>query len=1128
MRAIESREADGTPKKTDAVQKPKLADKIAEAESAYEKANGRKDIELINQYEGNLEQAQWQVKDYEGLVDFYQSQGFGKAEAAYMAEDMGLGEDYYQALLGEQEARAAADRAAGKGSKYPWQDLTHPFRGKSLIVYGDRSSQTKRKRKTDPEILAINKKYKDKLTEAFNKGANNNEISSIMNAHQEELIKRFEKIKEENKEKSKVRAAELRELRRAFKAGEIDEYTVGGVVIKRDENGEEFVDDVTNDFAKRTYVNRRHEGKKYNNATEEIQAVVHGTARQGRIQKAREWLKEQKEHFYRNWVDKNTDLGIFDAAYAKAVDKMIEAADTVLAKAQFITNNANGAAFALFEGDLSCVKIAQQKYGFKHLVSFKMILDKLAADKGKYKEYMDKYYADAAKKGDQAYIDAFDNYITARGLLEASQNHRLDYDKEVAEWVKNGSKGTKPVFKDYKLPGQLTEAKLKEVINDAPAEFKQLAKMYYRFNDNLLDIMENSGLITKEQHEALNGRYQSYCPLMRDFTDTAAVDDFVSKLSGGKGIGNVADPMKRRRSEGSARDIVSPLESTIKATANIIVKCERNKVGQELVSRAEEAGLTDLVERVEGTTGDAKNCIFTVWKNGEKQAYRTTQELYPAVTQCFEPGLKITWALFTKPAEILRAGSTSSPSFVIRNFLRDTIWAGVSSKNGFIPIVDSLRGAWELRYNKQLRAEFEASGVISSAQYNDAEAVRRSLDEMVGGKYEVHGLMDILKALVKYPVDFLKFFGDNVEASTRAGEFLRARKNGKTIEQAAFDAVEVTLNFNRSGVEGQQANRVIPFFNAVIQGGDKLYRLMKEDPGGTMGRIGLYIMLPSLGLWLLNHDEDWYKELDPNIKATCWVLPGGIRIPKPQEAGILFGTGVEAMLDAAYEQDPKAVGNWAKTYLKDTMLPNFLPTVLLPIIEWQSNYSFFRGKAVVNATQQKLPDEMQYGPYTTEAAKFIGKTAAATPIGGISPAKIDNAWRSITGTMGMFLLQIPDLFAAEKQNLPEKKLTEMPIIRDFIVNEMNKNRTMNDFYALKDAADKQHRAYGKAGKPKKEVQSVSAAARLISQKRIEIRDIINSPRLNPMRKRELIDKKEQESKRIAQLCIKKYGKYFDY
>lgn len=1127
LRAIEAREKNGNPKKTDTTQKPKLIAKIKEAEDTYEKKHGSKDIERINQYESNLEQAQWQIDEYDGLVKEMQEDGWDKYMAASIIDET-AGGTFYQALLGEQEARATAQRATGKASKYPWQDLTHSYKNKSLIVYGDEASSTRVKKKADPDIITLNKKYKDKLVQAYAKGANNSEITAIMNAHQGKLIKLFEQKKLEQKEKARVRATELRNLRKAFKNGEIDEYTVGGVTIKRGEDGQEVVDDVSENLTKRTYVNQRHAGKKYKNATEEIQDIVHRTERRGYIQKIRDWLKEQKDHFYRNWVDKNTDLNIFDKAYAAAAGKILDSADTILAKAQYITNNANGAAFALIEGDLSHIKIAQQKYGFKHLVSFKMILDELVAKKGNYKEYMKKYYASSADKGVQGYIDAFDNYIVARGLLEASQNHKLDYDREVADWTKNGSKGTQPVFKEYKLPGELTEEKLKEIIDDAPKEFNGLAKKYYQFNDNLLDIMEHSGLITKEQHAVLNGRYQSYCPLMRDFTDTAAVDNFVGQLSSGKGIGNVSDPMKRRRSEGSARDIVSPLESTIKATANIIIKCERNKVGQTLVNRAKEAGLTDLVEQVEGTTGDAKNCIFTVWENGEKHAYRTTQELYPAVTQSFEPGLKLTWALMTKPAEILRAGSTSSPSFIIRNFLRDTIWAGISSKNGFIPIVDSLRGAWALRHNKQLRAEFETSGVISSAFYNDAEAVRRSLDDMVGGKYETHGLLDILKALGKYPIDFLKFFGDNVEASTRMGEFMRARENGKSIEQAAVDAIEVTLNFNRSGVEGQQANRVIPFFNACIQGGDKLYRLMKEDPGGTMGRIGLYIMLPSLGLWLLNHDEDWYKELDPNIKATCWVLPGGIRIPKPQEAGILFGTGVEAMLDAAYEQDPKAVGNWVKTYLGDTMLPNFLPTVLLPIIEWQSNYSFFRGKPVVNATQQKLPDEMQYGPYTTEAAKIIGKTAAATPVGGISPVKIDNAWRSITGTMGMFLLQIPDLFAAEKQNLPEKKLTEMPIIRDFIVNEMNKNRTMNDFYALKDAADKQHRAYGKAGKPKKEVQSVSAAARLISQKRMEIRDIINSPRLNPMRKRELIDKKEQESKRIAQLCIKKYGKYFDY
>lgn len=1125
---ILAREAAGKPNKTDAAQKPKLEAKIQKANEAYLKNTGDQGtLDKIEQYEANLAQLQWQEKDFEGMVKDYVDMGMPEETArGYIAGhtdrngvyyESVASHYYYKALYGEQEARAAETRSDNP-SQYPWEDYEGNWNKHPLIIY-DTATSASRRGPLDESLADIDAAYKEQLDNALASGANNSELVAIMMAHQDAYFARLNERERERLEKQKLRANELRELRRMFKAGQIDEYTIGGVVIRRNENGEEEAVSVTNDFATRKYVNRRGEGKNFANATEALKDAVHSTPTRTFFATAKEWLKDQKDHFYRNWIDKNDDLGIFDKAYMQAMGDTIDAAETMRAKAQMVTNSANGAAFALIDGDEATVKAAQRKYGFKNAISMRMIINKLMEHKATFADYIKKYYSDVA--GDQAYIDAFGNYLVAKSLLEASNNHRIDYDKEVAKWKADGSKGSQPIFQEYKFPRGMTEEAVREVVKAAPKGFSALAEMYYKYNENLLDILQASGLISADLHKLLNGKYKAYCPLMRDFTDTAAVEDFVSNISAGKSIANVTDPLQRRRSEGSSRDIVSPLEVTVKSTSAIIARCERNKVGQLLVDRAAEAGLTELCERVQGNAGDAKNCIFTVMRNGVKEAYKTTPELYPAVTHCFEPAIKMQMGFLTAPARLLRAGATMSPSFIIRNFLRDTIFASISSKNGFIPIVDSVRGAYALWQNEQRRAEFDAAGIISSAFYGDDEGVRRSLDEMAGGKFEVHSFLDIVRAIGHYPVQFLKFMSDNIEASTRMGEFMRARQKGKTVDQAAYEAVEITLNFNRSGIEGQQVNRVIPFFNACIQGGDKLYRLFKEDAIGTMGRIGLYIILPSIVLWALNHDEEWYKELDPNIKATNWLLPGGIRIPKPQEAGILFGTGAEAVLDTAFEQDPKSMSNFINAF-KDAMLPNFLPTALLPIIEWQANYSFFRGKPIVNARQQKLPDEMQYGPYTSETAKFVGKYS------GLSPVKIDNTVRNIGGTMGMALVQMPDLFAAEKQNLPAKKISEMFIVRDFLVNDMNKNRTMNDFYSLVDAATKQHAAYGKAGKPTKEVSAINAANGLIAKNRKMIRDITESRKLNSLQKRARIDKIEKDSIRIAKIAIKKYGKNFDY
>jgi len=975
----------------------------------------------------------------------------------------------------------------------------------------------------DPGITGINSQYKDELEKAYAEGANNNKIAAIMNAHQQALSEYMQQAGEAKRERNKIRAAQLRQDRKDFKEGKIDSYTVGGVTIIRGKDGAEVVKEVAAKLPTRKYTNERHANEKPANATQKFGAVIARPEEKSTVQKAKGWITELKDNFYKHWVDKYDALSILDGAIADADGKPRNPADTILGRTQMVTNAASGAARALIDGDEQMLRQLAGKYKIKNMVSLQMLMEKIGAarDAGKFADYV-KSSNTAGSTSLQSYIDAVENYLVARSALESAQNHRLDYDRAVAEWEEKGGRGKKPEFKEYKFPGGMTEAEVVSVIRSAPAEFKEYAKMFKGITDNMLDVLYNSGLITGERYLAIKDRYKAYCPLMRDFSDTAAVDSFIDQINGGKGIGNVSDPLKNRSSEGSERDIVPPLATIIKSINALTMKAERNRVGQYAVRQAKKHRLDNYIKEVEGSSGDSKNCIFTVVIDGKKHSYQTIPELYPAITAAVEPLMKVEMTLLTKPAQLLRTGSTMSPSFIIRNFLRDTLFAAVSTKNGFVPIYDSIRGAYALLHNKQLRGEFMSSGVVSSNFYGDGESIMRNLNDMAGGrKWEELSAWEIVKAVLGKPIQGLEWTSNLIEQSTRMGEFMRAREKGKNVEQAAYDAVEITLNFNRSGATGQQINRMVPFFNACIQGGDKLYRLFKADPKTTLLRIGVYMVLPSLVLWLMNHDEDWYKELDPNIKMQNWILPGGIRIPKPQEAGVLFGSGFEAALDTANGQDPKAMKIWSKAVLEN-LAPGIFPTLILPLLEWQANYSFFRGKPVVSKSQERLPDELQYGPYTSEASKAVGSVT------GLSPAKLDNLWRGYTGTMGMALWQAPDLLVAEKRNLPEKKLSEMAVVRDFVINDMNLNRTMNDFYALSQAATQWQAGYGKKGKPTVEVSGINTAARTIAKLQKEARDITSSPKYNSAQKRILVDKLQAKQRKIAELCIKKYGGKFNY
>ena len=375
--------------------------------------------------------------------------------------------------------------------------------------------------------------------------------------------------------------------------------------------------------------------------------------------------------------------------------------------------------------------------------------------------------------------------------------------------------------------------------------------------------------------------------------------------------------------------------------------------------------------------------------------------------------------------------------------------------------------------------------------------------------------------MIKWAFRNLEAASDFMESATRMGEFMKARGKGLSIEEAARAAREVTLDFSRSGRVGEQINQVVPFFNACVQGGDKMRRLLREDFRGTATKLFKYIVLPSIFLWAMNYDEDWYKDLDPDIKNNYWCLGKNIRIPKPQEAGVLFGSGFEALLDQANGKDSEAMANWAKAFMSN-MTPGIVPTLFLPLLEWQANYSYFKGRPLVSSKYQRLPDELQYNDYTSELSKSIGNN----PLYKVSPMKVDNLVRGYTGTMGALLWSLPDYATDKAKNQPARNWYEYTPFRDFTVTDANMSRPLNDFYGMLDAANRQHSGYGVKGKPTQAVQAIRKTGMMISNIRKDI-DKITKSKLTAERKRQLIDQRKAKMNQLARQANERYGKYFD-
>lgn len=822
-------------------------------------------------------------------------------------------------------------------------------------------------------------------------------------------------------------------------------------------------------------------------AKHKIANAFTNTERKGVVDSAKDFFKEHRKSLYQDWFDKNNPLKGFDAL-TKATGGL-----SVYDQVQSLPATTAGMLKALTEGTAQHVKMANQhlkNVKMKYNVTLAMALEKID------KNQMDKAYPKyLAENGFDNWVNALGAYLGAERCLEMARLARAE-------------------GKTYKFPKGLTEQECQEFVKKAPQQFKAAADIFYKVNDNVISIMEDAEVFSHDLAKTLRTKYRKYCPLLRDFSDTAAADSFIGGLTeGGRGIGNVSVPLKRINIEGSERGVLNPLETILKSYAVMLNRAERNKVALMAVENSRTADLHELIQEVPGTTADPKNCVFTVLINGKKKAYKTTQDLYGPIVGYNLPAANLAFGVARTAARMLRTGATMSPSFILRNVLRDTVFAGIASKNGFIPIVDTIRGAIALAKDPAMRAEFEAAGVTEYNFYSSQKSRIKSLDAMAGETPA--SAWEIMKAVFSR----LEATSDFFESSTRMGEYMKARQKGLSMEEAARAAREVTLDFSRSGRIGEQVNQVVPFFNACLQGGDKMVRLFREDFVGTSLKVLKYIVLPSLLIMAMNWDEDWYKDLDPDIKNNYWCLGRNIRIPKPQEAGVLFGSGIEALVEQAAGKDKDAVSNFLKAF-SSNMMPNVLPTLILPLIEWSANYSFYKGRPLVGNKYSRLPDELQYNDYTSELSKGIGSTLK------VSPMKIDNLVRGYTGTMGALLWSMAGEPFAKANNLPAKHFNEMLFVRDFNVTDANLSRPMNEFYGILDKANRQHAGYGVKGKPEAAVKGIRSAGAMISKIRKDI-DKITHSNLAPERKRELIDKRKEKMNQIAKQATARYGKYFE-
>lgn len=651
--------------------------------------------------------------------------------------------------------------------------------------------------------------------------------------------------------------------------------------------------------------------------------------------------------------------------------------------------------------------------------------------------------------------------------------------------------------------------------------FQKAAVAIYKYQDYMLQMLVKEGMLTTKAYHTMRKMYPHYIPFFRDMSD-AGMQSF---LSGGNGFVDVSSPVKRFK--GSTRDIIDPLESIVKNTFQFYNAVERNHVGRTFAKLADKNGVGQIVERVNGNKAATDN-TFNVWENGEKVTYETTPELIQTMRMLDKDQSNMVAKILSYPANWLRAGATLSPEFILRNPVRDMIGASIYSKHGFIPVLDTFKGLSLFLKKGELYWEYMKSGA--------AHAAMVSLDrDYLGGQLrDIMSRESKVTKLIKNPIEVLRAMSEATEMATRLAEFDNARKGytgvsnrlfGKdrkplTAREAALESRDITLDFSRRGSHTKKANQVIAFFNATIQGADKMARAFKEDPRGMTVKTMLYITLPSVLLWYMNKDDERYQELPQWEKDTFWIIPGKenmYRIPKPFEAGVLFGTSFERMLQYFDDAKNNRKGVGFKGFgdrVIDSLAPSFMPTAMIPVVEAMTNYSLFRQRNIIPQSQENLPAHLQYGANTSEVAKFVGDKI------NVSPYIVDNTIRGYGGGLAGLGLSGIDAASGAKENNASKKWYEAPGLRGFTAAPYQSSNSVQRVYDDYKEQEKLHNEFKLTGqRPEgydaKEFAKLKNASDSLKGLNKASKAIINNERMSGEQKREQLDKINMRKANIA-------------
>ncbi len=658
---------------------------------------------------------------------------------------------------------------------------------------------------------------------------------------------------------------------------------------------------------------------------------------------------------------------------------------------------------------------------------------------------------------DKAEYKAFGEYLTVRhGPERLKEGMRVYADdrKNSSRWMQN---------RQHELEVQYPS-------------FREVSDRLYDFQRQLLQTWGvNTGLVSAKSAEEWGKRWKFYVPFNR------AMDD--KQLLGGARRGFANQSSTIRRARGSGRDIIHPVDNIIANMVAMVNAGVRNNVMRRITDAAErsedyavflekvpvplkqkkfdakdlkkgltesilDSGLSDvdkdlMVEIVVNLDdiliqygrGKAYGDVITVMKGGKQEFWKINDPLLLQSITNMSPG-KLDGILDAYGAvSRFMTGNITGKNLlwsIFSNAPRDlmTFFTYSKDKNP-MHVFGGMGAAYanKIKGNNAdpLYMEFLAMGGGQTSVYSADRNLTKTARRKMSGS----------KAYWLNPMEWVSFTSDMIEMGPRFATYKMMREKGMSPQDAFYEAMDITVNFRRGGKMAREVNKVVPFFNASVQGLDKFSRWIRATDVPPMQRtkvlksrmisyLAASAALAATFYLLNNRDEEMeadYQQLSNFTKNSYWLVPLGdgkyFSIPKPRELGVLssfFETATEFFVG---ENSHAFDEFW--DYLTDNGLPPVLSELakgdvwgalgslgfIGTLSEINANRDFL-GRPIESSGLSNLEPKDRYTSRTSQIAKAVGQAF------NISPQKIDYFFNSVLG--GFWKAQ-KALFPVGKENV---------------------------------------------------------------------------------------------------------------